>query len=163
MTLKAEREVVKAEAIEQLRGIFPPGSTAKTILRHVTRSGMSRSISVVSPDGAYDVDYLLVRAGIGGSFDQKNGGIKVGGCGMDMGFSLVYGMSHTLYRDGFGCIGAGDDNWTGRCPSNDHSNGDRDYTEHGRVNLPSDDPRHEHEPIEHWHSDGGYAVSQRWL
>ncbi len=134
---KAEQQ----EAQQQLREIFPPGSTARTILRHVSRSGMTRSISVV--DGqSQDVTWLVARA-LDEKIDQRHDGIKMGGCGMDMGFALVYNMSATLYPAGFTCTGDGNTHET-RCPSNDHSNGDRDYT-----------PHH--------HESGGYAVSQRWL
>lgn len=35
-------------------------------------------------------------------------------------------ISRVLYPQGFGCIGEG-------CPSNDHSNGDRDYTPHATA------------------------------
>ncbi len=134
MTSKAE----KAEAVARLREIFKPGDTVHTILRHVTRSGMGRSISVVMTDeyGIHDISWQVARAGLG-TFDRKHDGVKVHGCGMDMGFDLVYRLARTLYGDDFQCVGEG-------CPSNDHSNGDRDRTPHE-------------------HSDGGYALRQRWL
>lgn len=69
---------------------------------------------------------------------MKGDALVVNGCGMDMGFHVVYELGYTLYgRDGFICIGE-------RCPSNDHSNGDRDYTPHA-------------------HTDGGYALRYEWL
>lgn len=73
--------------------------------------------------------------------------VRVGGAGMDMGFHLVYTLSRTLYPDGFDCVGLYQDNRTDgpRCPSNDHSNGLRDYGPSIR------------------HEDGGYALRQRWL
>lgn len=138
---KQERD----EAIARLRELLPPGSIVTTVLRHVSRSGMQRSISCViaSPDGPdrnqaipHDIDYW-VRHATGLPFDRNHGGLKVNGCGMDMGFHLVYSLSRILYRDTFTCIGE-------RCPSNDHSNGDRDYSPHT-------------------HSDGGYALRHRWL
>jgi hypothetical protein len=90
------------------------------------------------------VSYLVARA-LGERIDRNNGGVKVSGCGMDMGFSLVYNLSHVLYPDGFTCTGEGSpDVWGSHCPSNDHSNGDRDYTPHD-------------------HRDGGYAIRHRWL
>jgi len=134
------------EAIAQLRAMLPPGSTVHTVLRHVSRSGMSRSVSlVIAEDGQpWDISYLAARA-LGDRMDPNHGGIKMGGAGMDMGFALVYNLSTVLYRDGFECIGEGDaDRWGSRCPSNDHSNGDRDYT-----------PHH--------HTSGGYALRQEWL
>lgn len=128
----------QAEAIERLREWIKPGDTVYTILRHVSASGMTRAISVViqDEDGPHEVDGTVARA-MGEKFDNRHGGIRIGGAGMDMGFHLVYGLSRTLFPDSFDCIGEG-------CPSNDHSNGDRDYTPHR-------------------HSDGGYALRHRWL
>lgn len=141
------------EARETLRRLFPPGSTVYTVLRHVSRSGMSRSISVLhqDADGISDVSYLVARA-LGEKLDRERGGVKVAGCGMDMGFSLVYNLSATLYPDGFGCVGED-------CPSNDHSNGDRDYTPHGHRPPVCTGP----ESLFHWHNEGGYALRHRWI
>ena len=69
----------------------------------------------------------------------RGDGLKVSGAGMDMGFWLVYTLSRALWPDGYACIGEG-------CPANDHSNGLREYT-----------------AGKHQHSDGGYALRQRWL
>jgi len=131
------------EAVDQLRAILPPGSTVHTVLRHVSRSGMSRSISLVVCDNGEpsDITWLAVRAGLG-RFDRDRGGIKVAGCGMDMGFSLVYDLGRTIYPDGHCCSGPD-------CPSNDHSNGDRTYNGNGDWT--------------HTHADGGYALRHRWL
>ena len=54
-----------------------------------------------------------------------------------MGFAVIYELSQALFPKGFECIGE-------KCPSNDHSNGDRDYT-----------PHH--------HNSGGYALKHRWM
>lgn len=171
MSKKAEQARERAEAIEQLRAIVKPGMTVQTILRHVSRSGMSRSISAVvtTPDGAETIDWLLVRAGIGGGLDRTHDGVKMGGCGMDMGFALVYELSRVLFPDGFGCIGKG-------CPSNDHSNGDRDYTPNtvkqigwaacDACCLAPDEQRNRNQGCpehSHWHRSGGYALRHRWL
>lgn len=132
------------EAAANLRELLPPGSTVQTILRHVSRSGMTRAISPVV--NGEDVTWLVCRA-FPRYFKRnaRHDGITMEGCGMDMGFALVYELSHALYPDGFDCIGAGDpDTWGSRCPASDHSNGDRDYTPH----------RHE---------SGGYALRHRWL
>lgn len=144
---KVSRADEQEKAREQLRQMFPPGTTVSTVLRHVTSSGMSRSISVIHADtaGPDDVSWLVARA-MGEKIDPKHGGIKRGGCGMDMGFDLVYSLSRTLYPEGFTCIGEVDRAMSrGRsCPSNDHSNGDRNYNPHQ-------------------HRDGGYALRHRWL
>lgn len=135
------------EAVTRLRELVQPGSTVWTTVRHVTRSGMSRSISIYvwQDEGPFDISWLAARA-LGWKIDQQRGGVKVAGCGMDMGFHLVYSLSRTLYREGFTCLGRAVEQG-GRfyeCPSNDHSNGDRDYSPHQ-------------------HSSGGYALRHRWL
>ena len=132
------------QAARYLKELLRPGDTVQTILRHVSRSGMMRHISVTfkGEDITWQVAALL---------DEKranDGGIKVGGCGMDMGFHLVSGMSAKLFPDGFECIGRDLDGVGGRrryCPANDHCNGDRDYTPHMHPNA------------------GDYAISNQWL
>lgn len=134
------------EALTQLREMLKPGDTVHTILRHVARSGMSRSISpVLVRDGEiHDISYLVGPA-CDYRFDRDHGGLKTSGAGMDMGFALVYNLSRTIFPGGHGCAGEG-------CPSNDHSNGDRDYTPHKIIPT-----------VAHWHNDGGYALRQRWI
>lgn len=134
-------KATKAEqvaAAEALRELLPPGATIHTTVKHVSRSGMQRSIScyVIRDNEPRWIDSLICKAA-GFTFDTKREAVKIGGCGMDMGFAIVYDVSATLYRGGFTCIGE-------RCPSNDHSNGDRNYQPHQ-------------------HADGGYALRQRWL
>lgn len=136
---QAERE--KLEARDKLREWIKPGDTVYTILRHVSRSGMSRDISVKISDGNggfLHPDYLVAKAT--GSRLAKSEGIKIGGCGMDMGFALVYDLSHALYGEGYRCLGE-----KARCPSNVHSN-ERERHYHGNRK----------------HTDG-YALNQSWL
>jgi len=130
--------MTQEEAIKRLREILKPGDTVYTILRHVSSSGMTRYISPVllQPDSRpFHLDALVAQALEWPDMYYKNKqGIKVGGCGMNMGFHLVYELSRTLWPDGFDCIGEG-------CPSNDHFN--REEASH--------------------HRDGGYALRQKWL
>lgn len=182
MASKSER----AEAIERLREFLNPGDTVHTVLRNVSRSGMSRSIDayVFKHDERSDtmvkhwLSYSVAKAGIG-TWDNARECVKMGGTGMDMGFALVYSLSATLYPDGHGCTGD-------KCPSNDHSNGDRDYTPHvtprQRCRLCLDVPGRDGlgnpcrgcdgatgytlptvEGMGHWHSDGGYALRHAWI
>jgi hypothetical protein len=140
-TTKRERDDARAVLLE----LIPPGTTVHTILRHVSRSGMSRIITPVllehdperGPWSLYP-GWNIARA-CGYHYDDRREGIRIGGCGMDMGFALVYDLSRALYPDGFACLGAGN-----RCPSNDHSNG---------------------RPVRKgtWHTDGGYALRHAWL
>lgn len=147
-TIKARAEADRAEACAKLREWIKPGDQITTVLRHVSASGMSRSISlmIALPDrdgarpGPVDVSYWAARA-MGDRLDPKHGGIKIGGGGMDMGFALVYALSSTLFADGFTCTGDAP-----RCPSNDHNN--PPYPGRDGTML---------------HSDPGYALTHRWL
>lgn len=93
----------RAEACAKLRELLQPGDTVYTILRRVSRSGMMRHISCVIVDGRYggmnDITWLVARA-CGDTMDRDTGGIKVGGCGMDMGFHIVYRLGRKLWPDG---------------------------------------------------------------
>lgn len=127
-----------------------PGDTIYTILRHRSRSGMMRRISPVFIDREGNTFHFDHAAAVLLGLPKTGGGdgIKMNGCGMDMGFHLVYELSHALFPKGAGCIGEG-------CPSNDHSNGDRDFTPHKVEGL---------KPYaDHWHRDGGYMLRHRWL
>lgn len=110
---KTERD----EQIEKLRKWFPKGSTVYTILRHVSRSGMQRQISVValSYDGTvYETDKSPVQKIIdlhpNYSVSQILGyrlnsnwhdSLTVNGCGVDMGFEIAYNLARALYGDGY--------------------------------------------------------------
>ena len=136
MAKHSKKEV--QEAFDTLRKMLKPGDTVHTILDNVSRSGMSRNIRVVVlRDGEAMHPNYSVSVLLGYPWAKHGDGMRVGGCGMDMGFALVYHLSCVLFPNGFECIGQG-------CPSNDHSNGDRDYT-----------PHH--------HQEGGYALRHRWL
>lgn len=143
----AERE----EAREKLREIVKPGDVLKTILRHTSKSGMSRSISPVID--CEDVSYLVARA-IGEKVDQNHGGIKVGGCGMDMGFALVNSLSYALYPE-YRCTGR-DGYGKDRCPSNEHVNPQRDPNTGERIGPPA-------KPDGKMMHKDGYALQQEWL
>lgn len=88
--------------IEAARRVIPAGSTVHTILRHVSRSGMTRVISTVVVDAgqAYTFDHLVADA-LGRKVDQRHSGVKCHGAGMDMGFELVYSLGMKLYGDGY--------------------------------------------------------------
>lgn len=89
----------REQAIGRLRTMFPHDSVATTVVRHVTRSGMSRSISVLTTDSdgeIRDVSYDVARV-LGWSLDHDNGGVRVQGCGMDMAFHMIYSMSRIIH------------------------------------------------------------------
>ena len=155
---KSERE----EARENIADLLPPGTTVYTILRHVARSGMSRTIApLVLPEGQPRwIGYSAARV-LGDRYDTNAEGIAVSGAGMDMGFHLVYSLSAALFPDGFACIGAD-------CPSADHSNGaprphDYDSPSGLCTVYHCGLVREDHPTSPAHHRDGGYALRQRWL
>ena len=88
-------------AIERLLTYYvKPGVKVYTILRHVSSSGMSRDISLVIGDGndITDITYYAAQA-LGDKLIESKGhrAIKQHGCGMDMGFNLVYNLSSVLF------------------------------------------------------------------
>lgn len=137
----------KAEAILHLRKVLKPGDTVYTVLRHVSRSGMSRNIDLyyIAESKPVRISAYVGHA-IGTPQSLKNWersqGLTVGGCGMDMGFHLVYALGRVLYPHGFACVGE-------RCQSNDHSN----------------DPKCRRDTfVGQTHTDdGGYALRKEWL
>ena len=97
----------KQEALERLKEWIKKGDTLHTTVRHVSRSGMMRYITTRQlkksdhPDREVNVsnyDYHIARV-----LDLPEApnfqGVKVGGCGMDMGFWLVYRLSRAIFGD----------------------------------------------------------------
>lgn len=91
-------KIEKQEAFDRLREWIKPGDTVHTICDHVSRSGMSRNIRVVllkdgdafHPNHAVSVVLDYPRA-------SKGDGLRVGGCGMDMGFHIVNSLGYALF------------------------------------------------------------------
>jgi hypothetical protein len=78
------------------------GDTVYTVLRSVSSSGMSRTISLkVAREGRIlDLTYFASDV-LGWPLVEKNGSraLRVGGCGMDMGFHTVYTLARVLFGD----------------------------------------------------------------
>jgi len=92
---------IKKEAIKHLKKHIKKGDTLFTNVTHVSRSGMSRNINVYSlrKDDCSLWNYYISRA-LGYTL-KKDNTISIRGCGMDMGFHLVYCLSQVLYDDGY--------------------------------------------------------------
>lgn len=103
LSAKAGKARLKAEAIKYLQGMLKPGDTVYCILRNVSRSGMSRQIDflVAKSDAGckpHHISHWIARAL---DYPQADGGaLKVGGCGMDMGFEVVYNLGRALWPNG---------------------------------------------------------------
>lgn len=97
----------RSRVLDELRMILKPGDTVYLILRSVSRSGMSRVIAPVvfrkTVLGLVPKPLALGQAvarAVGETYLRGRDGIKVTGCGMDMGGYLVRHLSRALgYTD----------------------------------------------------------------
>lgn len=145
MTTKGKPMSEREEQLLRLRDWIKPGDTVYTILRHVSSSRMTRDIGVVllkkDKDGVIDLhpNYAVSKV-LGYTLNKgSRDGVRVSGCGMDLGFEIVYNLGRALWPDGAPCAGQG------KCWSNDHTNGLREYGKGIK------------------HKDGGYTLRHRWL
>jgi hypothetical protein len=90
-----------AQCADELRALLKPGATVHTILRHCSASGMTRRISLAIVNARHEVQVIdhLAAVALGDKL-HDDGGIVVGGCGMDMGFHLVYNLGARLWPNG---------------------------------------------------------------
>ena len=100
------------EAIERLLKLLKPKDIVYCSLKHTSSSGMSRRISFLITEHTderhmtnpnphnriINIDWLIARA-LGYKQSDK-GGLVVQGCGMDMGFWVVYELGSTLWPNG---------------------------------------------------------------
>lgn len=100
LTQKAGKEARKEYARNVLRGMIKPGQKVFCTLRGASSSGMSRRIGlhIIQGDELRSIDTLAADA-IGWKLSGL-GGIVVSGCGMDMGFHLVYTLGCALWPKG---------------------------------------------------------------
>ena len=85
------------------------GETVYTVLRHVSASGMSRKIGLIliKPGKRAEDEIVIFHPNwsaarlLGLSQDPHNDAVKIGGCGMDMGYHLVHSIAQAVYGDGY--------------------------------------------------------------
>jgi hypothetical protein len=96
---QADFEYAKKQLLEYY---LEEGATVYTIIRSVSSSGMSRTISLKVARGGQILDLTYFASVVlGWPLVEKNGSraLRVGGCGMDMGFHTVYTLASVLFRD----------------------------------------------------------------
>ena len=95
------KEIERNEAIEQLKKYVTEGATVYTILRRVSPSGMTRHLDVfvLRENEPYRLTWKVCKA-LGYSYDRKQEALKISGCGMDMGFAVVYDLGLVLFKKG---------------------------------------------------------------
>lgn len=91
-----ERTYAKRRMLE----LLGENRTVYTVLRTVSASGMSRTISlkIVDKGELIDVTYLVSKI-LSDKLVEANGhrALRVTGAGMDMGFHIVYNLSSVLF------------------------------------------------------------------
>lgn len=87
------------QSLEMLHSIIKPGDTVYTVLRHVSKSGMMRRIDLYAIVDNRPV-YLSGHAAHVLGYPDPKDGIAVTGCGMDMGFHLVYNLGRAMWPHG---------------------------------------------------------------
>lgn len=100
VTKKVYTTLRKVYCAEQIKKFVRPGSKIFVKCSHVARSGMSRHLGLyVAHEGdlvrltGYAADLLDYRL-------AKSGDLVIGGCGMDMGFAVVYELGSALWPKG---------------------------------------------------------------
>lgn len=101
LTQKEGKRLLKEQIRRRLLDWLKPGDTVHTILRHVSSSGMSRRISVIAnlTDGPHDISGYVAQL-LDMRRNVRDGALVVGGCGMDMGFHVVYNLGYALWPQG---------------------------------------------------------------
>lgn len=110
-----EKQERRTEAVKTLAQLgVAPGKRVYTSCSHVARSGMSRRIHVyivtrdteTDREGKKRVEHRiheitgLVAHALDYTRNQNDGGLVIGGCGMDMGFHVVYSLGRVMFPKG---------------------------------------------------------------
>lgn len=140
-TKKEAKELEQKEAKEHLRSLIKAGDVVYTILRHVSYSGMSRNIDVVTIKDGKPLFISWYVAKLLDYKQAKDGSLKVDGCGMDMGFHLVHLLGSALWLgEEWECTGK-------NCPYNEHNNDSKKYPRKAGLK----------------HKGNGYTLNHQWL
>lgn len=148
---QARREYCKQE----LRSMLKPGDTVYCMVRSVSSSGMSRTISlyIIENGKLRNIDGLVVD--VLDYRESKRGGFVVNGCGMDMCFGTVYNLGRYLFPDGFGIDGK--DSLGLRFPAPLTKQAAENAVKRGFIF------RGRNGDSSGWDSDGGYALKHSTL
>lgn len=139
-TKKQLKEQERQDAVDQIKKYAKPGDTLFTVLRNVSRTGMYRHIDLYA---VVDNEMVYLSGYVATALDWprcKDGSVGVSGCGMDVGFHLVYNLGWSMFgKEGYECTGE-------HCPNNSHVN-DRNAPRGTGVQ----------------HTESGYAFRQEWI
>mgnify|MGYP005829282505 FL=1 len=109
------KKMNQKEAITKLKELLKPNDTVYCILTKLSNSGCYRHINFYKfyngitlkgyktnnkVTNKYWLSFLISSA-LKLSFKEKTNSVGIGGGGMDMGFHIVYELSHLLFNDGY--------------------------------------------------------------
>lgn len=95
-------EVKEKPYIQTVLENAPSTTRIYSIVRHVSKSGMTRLIDFyVMVDNRPMWVTPAIRDILGYKQDDKTGALKVGGTGMDMCFHVVHSLGYKLHNDGY--------------------------------------------------------------
>lgn len=92
------------EAREELSKLLNVGDTVYCQLKHVSRSGMYRAIDLFVVRDNKPIRISWAASKLLEGYDNNHEGCKASGCGMDMGFHLVYSLGSVLFPKGFDLV-----------------------------------------------------------
>jgi hypothetical protein len=110
------------------------------------------AIQTSEPDISY-LGYNIAQA-LDWKYDRDREGIKVGGCGMDMGFHVVHSLGYALY----GKEASEGEGEAANALRKALLNADKFYYTQGGT--PAPDPT---KPGRVWFGGAGYALKHKWL
>lgn len=97
-------EITGKEFIEYKQSyLINKDAVIKTIITHISQNGMSRHITPLWANEHGDIINLshIMSDILGWRLNKQGSAVVVGGCGMDMGFHLVYSFSRAWFaKDG---------------------------------------------------------------
>lgn len=93
------------DAIAELRSLLRPGDRVYVHCTHVARSGMSRDLRLQIVNSRREIQGItpLVARATGHQLVENKHGewtLRIGGCGMDMGFAVVHDLGRALFPNG---------------------------------------------------------------
>ncbi|OAM89712.1 hypothetical protein OH491_16465 [Termitidicoccus mucosus] len=93
---QADRE----QAIGYLKESLRPGDTVYVILRHVSKSGMSRLIDLylIKNGRPFRITWTAAKA-LELTYDRRQESLRINGCGTDVGFEAVYNLGWAVLND----------------------------------------------------------------
>lgn len=93
-------KIYRAQVLAETKKKVKPGQKIYCTLRSVSSSGMSRRISLHTIHKGELIPLDHAASILTGRTLSNKGGIVCNGCGMDMGFDLVYSLGYAIWPKG---------------------------------------------------------------